>query len=111
MSETKYSLAIFFVNVVVSLERDSVIHSAISSAASLCSIQNTITSPILLFSGAKPRIKSSKRSRCLKMSKFLKIVLGQKIFLTNLKVSLWNFLWLRPRVPVLQAFLQCTNSL
>uniref|UniRef100_A0A1B0BRK9 Uncharacterized protein n=1 Tax=Glossina palpalis gambiensis TaxID=67801 RepID=A0A1B0BRK9_9MUSC len=67
MSDTKYKRAIFFEANVDGLPNDSATHSHISSAASACSMQNIIASPILDRSGVKCRIRSSKRSRCLQI--------------------------------------------
>uniref|UniRef100_A0A1B0AFA3 Uncharacterized protein n=1 Tax=Glossina pallidipes TaxID=7398 RepID=A0A1B0AFA3_GLOPL len=47
MSDTKYKRAIFFEANVEGLPNDSATHSHISSAASACSMQNIIASPIL----------------------------------------------------------------
>ncbi|KAI9577396.1 hypothetical protein GQX74_013639 [Glossina fuscipes] len=74
MSDTKYKRAIFFEANVDGLPNDSATHSHISSAASACSMQNIIASPILDRSGVKCRIRSSKRSRCLQIPYYIYIM-------------------------------------
>lgn len=65
ISDIKYNLAIFLFTGVCSIDNDSEIQSQISSAASACSIQNTIASATFILSGDMFRNKSSKRSRWL----------------------------------------------
>lgn len=52
----------FFGRGVCKMDNDSAMHSTISSAASACSIHQTIASPILVLSGVKSRSMSSSLS-------------------------------------------------
>lgn len=65
ISDMRYNLAIFLLTGVCNIDNDSEIQSQISSAASACSIQNTIASATFILSGDILRNKSSNRSRWL----------------------------------------------
>lgn len=82
MSDIKYNLAIFLFTGVCSIDNDSEMQSQISSAASACSIQNTIASATFILSGDMFRNKSSKRSRWLRRNRTFKKKLYIYIYFT-----------------------------